>query len=98
MVHIHKFVVHYDEDVYADTDTGDGVVLCHGWDLLIQVCDRCLDKFKTEYGHLSYTNGSIFQTWSCCHYCRIVNLGAGEKTPSVKESESRQLEFEFMRL
>ncbi len=94
MVHIYKFSVHYNEDVYA----AGGAVLSHGWDLLVQVCDRCIDKFKAEYRHLPYTTCSIFQTWSCCHYCQIVNLGAGEKTLSVEESKSRQLEFEFMRL
>lgn len=91
---IHGYLVHFDEDIVGEDSIHGRVVLRHGYDLFVQVCDDCVTKLDTEYKGHSWRDDGVMKSWACCYFCRVVVREIDESEPESPR-ESKQLEFDW---
>lgn len=63
------------------------------YDLIVSVCDSCLDKLEHEYKDMPTTYGGINKLWACCNFCRTADPGSGEEAEVVENQGPVQLEY-----
>jgi len=104
-VPVYKYIVHFDEDIVGEDIVHGLFVMGHGYDLIVSVCDGCLDKFEVLYGDISYTDDGAYQSGAYCNYCRVraQDGGVDEKARLGYEYSAEeifpgpeQLKFDFV--
>jgi len=67
---IHKYIVHFDEDIVSEDIVHGPLVLGHGYNLIIAVCDSCRDEFENVHKDSDLRYEGIYQSESYCCHCK----------------------------